>query len=95
MESITTDEVAPATKPKKWPLILFVILTIVFFLGTAALSYLYWQKDKNFKNVNQQNQENQQKADQLIKDKADLEKQVADLTKENGDLKAASGKSAE
>ncbi|TSC90682.1 MAG: hypothetical protein CEN92_426, partial [Candidatus Berkelbacteria bacterium Licking1014_96] len=25
MESITTDEVAPTTKTKKWPLILFVI----------------------------------------------------------------------
>ncbi|MBU2595261.1 hypothetical protein KJ713_00285 [Patescibacteria group bacterium] len=101
METISVNEtpnpLEPATtpKPKKWPLTLFVILTIVFFLGAGALGYLYWQKNDSYKKLNQTNQEKQQQLDQSNKDKAGLEKQIADLTQENEDLKKSNKESDE
>lgn len=95
MESISTNEMSALEpknqpKPKKWPLILFIILTVIFFLGAGALGGLYWQKNKSYEKLSQ---EKQAQNDQLDKDKASLEKQLADVKKEKEDLENANKES--
>lgn len=100
MDSLTTDETTPAQKPSffenqkkaKGAFITVLIFLIVFFLTAGALGYLYWQKNRSFKKLNQ---ENQQRIDQLNKDRVDLDKQVVDLKKENEDLKNSNKESIE
>ncbi len=92
MESITISKtpnpMEPTTpaKPKKWPLILFVILTVIFLFGAAALGYFYWKKNDSYKKLSR---DKQTQADQLNKDKASLEKQLTNVKKEKEDLENA------
>lgn len=96
METIAVSEdpnpVEPAApaKSKKWVLVLFIILTVIFFLGAATLGYFYWQKNNSYKKLNQ---DKQQQADQSSKDKASLEKQLTDTKKEKEALENASKES--
>lgn len=103
MDSLTANEATPAPKPSffadpkkaKGAFITVLIFLIVFFLAAGTLGYLYWQKNDSYKKLNQTNQENQQRLDQLNKDKAGLEKQIADAKKENEDLKNSSKQTTE
>jgi len=97
MESISISETPPKKpaeplKPKKGVIALLIILVLIFVLTAGGLGYLYWQKNNNYKKLNQ---DKQTQIDNLNQDKTNLEKQVADLTKENTDLKNTSQQSSE
>lgn len=79
-------------KKAKTAFTIVLIFMIIFFLAAAVLGYFYWKKNNSYNNSNQ---EKQTQIDQLNKNKADLEKRITDLTKENEDLKNLSQKSSD
>ena len=68
--------------------ILMLCLAIAFFIASGALGYLYYAKNRDYKNLNT--------AKQLLEEKSksleDLQKQVEDLTKTNETLTAENKK---
>ena len=71
MESISISETPPKKpaeplKPKKGVIALLIILVLIFVLTAGGLGYLYWQKNNNYKKLNQ---DKQTQIDNLNQDK--------------------------
>lgn len=69
--------------------ILMLILSIIFFIASVGLGYLYYAKHLDYQNLLTEKQALEEK---LANSQNDLQKQVDKLTEENQDLEKANAK---